>query len=245
MLILLSVLWLVKNQTTCADLYCCHWQQTCDEEWEVKPREVPMTTAVKPVLTDNLKRAVKVCLHVSKFSQPLIVPPILTCIKGTEFRLNRWWIHLHRNSILKYKIISMSVGVINMGLNFVLCEQTWTGRVQLKTKLLIPEWQNMIFKLRARLQQASASTLWQLCDDAPEWICNPFSSISIDFNESRIASVIAEWSSVDADAWCKWALIAMKCNAAENIMVSLSTGVVQTRFYCIREVNVKTKSADC
>ena len=63
----------------------------------------------------------------------------------------------------------------------------------------------------------------------------------------RVESLASSQSgrSVDADAWCKWALIAMKCNAAENIMVSLSTGVVQTRFYCIREVNVKTKSAYC
>ena len=31
-------------------------------------------------------------------------------------------------------------------------------------------------------------------DDAPEWVCNPFSSVSIDFNKSKIARVIAEWS---------------------------------------------------
>ena len=67
--------------------------------------------------------------------------------------------------------------------------------------------------VRGRLYQALASTLRQLCDDAPEWVCNPFSSISIDFNENRIASVIAEWlqsgHSVDADAWCKRALKAV------------------------------------
>ena len=33
-----------------------------------------------------------------------------------------------------------------------------------------------------------------LCNDAPEWVRKPFSSVSIDFNESRIASVIAELS---------------------------------------------------
>ena len=46
--------------------------------------------------------------------------------------------------------------------------------------------------LRARLHQVLASTLRQLCDDAPDWGYNPFSSISIDFNENRIASIIAE-----------------------------------------------------
>ena len=60
--------------------------------------------------------------------------------------------------------------------------------------------------LRARLHQASASMLRQLSDDAcdsvvienngvtPEWGCNLFSSDSADFNETRIASVIAELS---------------------------------------------------
>ena len=60
--------------------------------------------------------------------------------------------------------------------------------------------------VRARLHQASASTLQQLCDDAcdsvlienngvtPEWGCNLFSSDSTDFNENKIASVIAELS---------------------------------------------------
>ena len=56
------------------------------------------------------------------------------------------------------------------------------------------------------LHQASASMLWQLCDDASgsilienngmtqEWARNLFSSDSIVFNENRIASVIAELS---------------------------------------------------
>ena len=56
---------------------------------------------------------------------------------------------------------------------------------------------------RARLHQASASTLRQLSDDAcdfvlienngvaPEWGCNLFSSNSTDFNENRIARVVA------------------------------------------------------
>ena len=46
--------------------------------------------------------------------------------------------------------------------------------------------------LGVRLHQASASALRQLCNDAPEWSCNPFSSDSIDFNENRITSVMAE-----------------------------------------------------
>ena len=49
-------------------------------------------------------------------------------------------------------------------------------------------------RLRACLYQVSVSTLRQLCDDAPEWVCNPFSSVSIDFNDKRIARVISEWS---------------------------------------------------
>ena len=32
--------------------------------------------------------------------------------------------------------------------------------------------------------------LQQLCDNAPEWVYSPFSSISIDLNENRIASII-------------------------------------------------------
>ena len=62
--------------------------------------------------------------------------------------------------------------------------------------------------LRVCLHQASAlaSTLQQLCNDAcdsvlienngvaPEWGCNLFSSDSTNFNENRIASVIAELS---------------------------------------------------
>ena len=57
--------------------------------------------------------------------------------------------------------------------------------------------------LKARLHQASASTLRKLHDDTPEWGCNPFSSVSIDFNENRIASVIAEWS----QRWRCWRLV--------------------------------------
>ena len=60
--------------------------------------------------------------------------------------------------------------------------------------------------LRDHLHQASASMLRQLCNDTcnsvlienngvvPEWGCNLFSSISIYFNENRIASVITELS---------------------------------------------------
>ena len=59
--------------------------------------------------------------------------------------------------------------------------------------------------LRAHLHQASASALRQLCEACdsvlienngvtPEWVCNLFSSDSTDFNENRIASVIAELS---------------------------------------------------
>ena len=60
--------------------------------------------------------------------------------------------------------------------------------------------------IRARLHQTSASTLRQLCDDAndsvlienngvtPEWGYKLFSRDSTDFNENRIASVIAELS---------------------------------------------------
>ena len=60
--------------------------------------------------------------------------------------------------------------------------------------------------LRAHLQQASASMLPQLCNDAcdsvliennvvpPEWGCDPLSSDSTDSNENRIARVITELS---------------------------------------------------
>ena len=48
--------------------------------------------------------------------------------------------------------------------------------------------------LGARLHQPSGSMLRQLCDDAPEWVCNPFSSNSIVFNESGIAIIVAELS---------------------------------------------------
>ena len=56
--------------------------------------------------------------------------------------------------------------------------------------------------LRPRLHQASASTLQPLCNDGPEWVCNPFSSVSTDFNENRIATIIAELSL----RWC-WRLV--------------------------------------
>ena len=47
---------------------------------------------------------------------------------------------------------------------------------------------SLIVIVRAHLHQASASTLQQLCDDAPEWVFKLFSSISIDFNENKIAT---------------------------------------------------------
>ena len=47
---------------------------------------------------------------------------------------------------------------------------------------------------RQRCDDACDSVLIENNSVAPEWVCNPFSSISIDFNENRIASVIAEWS---------------------------------------------------
>ena len=60
------------------------------------------------------------------------------------------------------------------------------------------------FLLRARLHQASASTLRQLFDDTScshwkQWSCsrlgcNPFSSDSIAFNENSTASIITELS---------------------------------------------------
>ena len=65
---------------------------------------------------------------------------------------------------------------------------------------------NIQLTFRARLYQASASTLRQhyddACDsvlidnngDAQEWSCNLFSSDSIVFNENRTARVIADLS---------------------------------------------------
>ena len=62
--------------------------------------------------------------------------------------------------------------------------------------------------MKARLHQASASMLPQLCDDAsnsvlmenigvaPEYGCNPFLRDSIVFNKKRIASIITELSDV-------------------------------------------------
>ena len=54
----------------------------------------------------------------------------------------------------------------------------------------------------ARLHQASASTLRPLYENTPEWVYNPFSSVYIDFNENRIASIITQWS----QHWC-WRLL--------------------------------------
>ena len=60
------------------------------------------------------------------------------------------------------------------------------------------------FSFRARLHQASESTLWQLCNDASdsvlienngvvlEWGCIPLLNDSIVFNENRITSIITE-----------------------------------------------------
>ena len=50
--------------------------------------------------------------------------------------------------------------------------------------------------------QIKCNAVVQLCNDAPGWVCNPFSSVSIDFNESRISNVIAELS----QRWC-WRLV--------------------------------------
>ena len=47
-------------------------------------------------------------------------------------------------------------------------------------------------RLKGNTSALFSYTKCQLCDDAPEWGCNPFSSVSIDFNENRIASIIAE-----------------------------------------------------
>ena len=61
-------------------------------------------------------------------------------------------------------------------------------------------------KRQRQRRDNSAMILFSLKNNraAPEWVCNPFSSDSIDFNENRIASVIARSSrDVDADAWCK------------------------------------------
>ena len=75
-----------------------------------------------------------------------------------------------------------------------------------RTGLRLRRHRYYVKTLRARLHQASASMLRQLSDDtcdsvlienngvAPEWGCNLFSSDSTDFNETRIASVIAELS---------------------------------------------------
>ena len=72
--------------------------------------------------------------------------------------------------------------------------------------------------LRARLHQASASTLRQLCNDAcnsvlienngvaPEWGCNLFSSDSTDLMRTESQPSSQSCCSVDADAWCKHAL---------------------------------------
>ena len=61
-------------------------------------------------------------------------------------------------------------------------------------------------RCKAHLHHASASMLRELSNDAcdsvlienngvaPEWGCNLFSSDSTDFNENRIASIIAELS---------------------------------------------------
>ena len=71
-----------------------------------------------------------------------------------------------------------------------------------------------VTRLRARLHQASASTLRQRCDDACDsvlieingvtwkWVANPIWSNSVDFNENRIASIIAALS----QSW-RWRLV--------------------------------------
>ena len=68
--------------------------------------------------------------------------------------------------------------------------------------------------LRVRLPQASASMLRQLCNDAPEWVCNPFSSVSIDFNENRIEQSAR---SVDTDARCKRTLILFNDKISQTV----------------------------
>ena len=47
-------------------------------------------------------------------------------------------------------------------------------------------------RIKCNISALFSYTKRQLCDDTPEWGCNPFLSISIDFNENRITSVIAE-----------------------------------------------------
>ena len=59
-------------------------------------------------------------------------------------------------------------------------------------------------RFRARLHQASASMLWQLCDDATENRLQPQSGVTPLFS-MRTVSLASSQSccSVDADAWCK------------------------------------------
>ena len=77
---------------------------------------------------------------------------------------------------------------------------------------------------KACLHQASASMLRQLCDDAPEWVCNPFPSVSIDFNKNRIASVIAELP----QHW-RWHLLQTGPYRESNLMFTLSSNKDQRK----------------
>ena len=122
-------------------------------------------------------------------------------------------------------------------------------------------WMPFIFKhksttrninLRARLHQASPSTLRQLCDDAcdsvvieingiaPEWVCNPFSSDPTVFHENRIVSVIAALKltlGINGPLACHWNNLTVGCNHLTLLSMVLvqkynARGVLVSLIFC-------------
>ena len=85
---------------------------------------------------------------------------------------------------------------------------------------IIRIWQcaRMTCIVRARLHWASVSMLWQCCDDtndtgliknnvvASKWVATPFWSDSIVSMRTESLQSLQSCRSIDADAWCKWAL---------------------------------------
>ena len=83
------------------------------------------------------------------------------------------------------------------------------------------------FLLRARLHQASASTLRTHWDDTPEWGCNPFSSISIDF--MRTESLMSSQSGRSVDQLTPYICVCFCISGACKIPVYFRTGRQQVR----------------
>ena len=125
--------------------------------------------------------------------------------KGNVFR----WVCL---SLLP-NISEMEAKSLLSHLYIVTTRQRSCGKVKLSVGCVcVSFWLFVCSQERSPCDRIGKGPLvWPLCDDAgdtvlnenngiaPEWYCNPFSSDPIDFNENRIASVIAELS----QHWCQ------------------------------------------